>query len=223
MHARAATRRTSWSQPAPSEEVRLGCPTPSAQGLAMAGDPEAGDREKLETAFRAGEDWALRAAYERFSPMVHTIALRTLSNVADAEDVTQQVFVKAWRGARSFEPQRGALGAWLAGITRNAVVDELRARERQTTIVHRIAATATPSIQHVETTTNEVVDAVLVADELSALGEPQQEILRLAFYSGYTHEQIAGRLQLPLGTVKSHIRRSLQRLRRRLEVENVAP
>jgi RNA polymerase sigma-70 factor (ECF subfamily) len=179
-------------------------------------------RDPLDDAFVAGEEWALRAAYDRFSPLVHTIAVRTLGNAADAEDVTQQVFVKAWRGASAFDPARGALGAWLVGITRNAVADQLRARERQRNLSDRVTAAVPMQREGSEHSTDTVVDAVLVADELAALGEPQRQILRMAFYGGFTHDQIAAHMDIPLGTVKSHIRRSLQRLRRRLEVDGVA-
>jgi RNA polymerase sigma factor (sigma-70 family) len=178
------------------------------------------DDRALSEAFGSGHEWVLRAAYERFSPMVYTIALRTLGNRADAEDVTQHVFVQAWRNAGGFDPGRGALGAWLVGITRNRVVDHLRARQRDRAITDRVAGRLPESDGTAPDHPAQVVDAVLVADALAGLGQPQQAILRLAFYDGYTHEQIATKLDLPLGTVKSHIRRSLQRLRRRLEVDN---
>jgi RNA polymerase sigma factor (sigma-70 family) len=230
MLTEVSTSRTWSSPPSPAEEAyaRAGCRRSDATLMTDAPDPRpptaaAPGEVSLEIAFSTGEDWALRAAYERFSPLVYTIALRTLGNVADAEDVTQQVFVKAWRGATAFDPARGALGSWLVGIARNTITDQLRARERQRHLTDRVAGNAPPPSADDEAGADRVVDAVLVADELAALGEPQQRIMRLAFYGGYTHEQIAGQLQLPLGTVKSHIRRSLLRLRQRLEVDRVAP
>lgn len=178
------------------------------------------DDAALVAAFCAGQEWALRTAYERFSPLVYSIAVRTLGNSADAEDVTQHVFVQAWRRSSSFDPARGALGSWLAGIARNRVMDLLRARQRQHALADKVAGETRPD-GPAGADPEQVVDAMLVADALADLGEPQEAIMRLAFYDGFTHEQIAGRLNMPLGTVKSHIRRSLQRLRRRLEVDHV--
>lgn len=223
MPTRVGTSRTSWSVPARTEEGRA--PTlRRAAGESMTDEVWARHRDdEMDAAFGSGEEWALRAAYERFAPLVHTIALRTLGNTADAEEVTQQVFVKAWRAAPGFDPSRGALRAWLTAITRNAVTDVQRSRQREWALTERVASFEARSDKSAEPSLEQVVDASLVVDELAALGQPQETILRLAFYDGYTHEQIADRLDLPLGTVKSHIRRSLQRLRRRLEVDNAAP
>lgn len=181
----------------------------------MQDDAEVDD---LGSAFRAGDERALAAAYKRWGSLVYTLALRSLGQVQDAEDVTQRVFIAAWRKHATFDPERAHLPAWLVGITRNQVADAFAARSKAATVPMPEEGEGEPVAPAVEPG-----DRVLVEDELSRLAPQAQQVVRLAFYDDLTHQQIGERLGLPLGTVKSHIRRSLERMRRRLEVTDDAP
>ena len=176
--------------------------------------------EDVSGVFSKGHPDALQLVYERFGSLVYSIALRSLGARSDAEDVAQQVFVSAWRSRDSFDPKRGTLGGWLVTITRNKVADALRERRRESRVLLQVAGGAT--VPAPDAPSDQVVDRIVLADELAQLPESQRLVMVLAFYSDLTHEQIAKVLGLPLGTVKSHIRRGLQRLRSRLEADGVS-
>jgi RNA polymerase sigma-70 factor (ECF subfamily) len=163
---------------------------------------------------------SLRAAYDLWSGFVHSLALRAVGDAGHAEDIVQQVFVAAWLGRDRFDPRKGSLAAWLAGITRYKIADHWAAMTRQNAAA--TAASRGELARVTPTETDALLDRMLVAQELSHLGPTARHIIELAFYRELTHLEIADHLQLPLGTVKSHIRRSLARLRDSLEVSRAA-
>jgi len=172
----------------------------------------------LAQAFLTGSDEGLRGVFDRWGPLVHGLATRSLGDPLEAEDVTQQVFVAAWRSRHRYRPDRGPLGAWLVGITRHAVADAHggRTRRARTASTDDVAALDRAD-DRAEAAIDRVADRATVAEHLRAVPEPARTVLRLAFVDDLTHTQIADRLQMPLGTVKSHLRRSLRRLRQALE------
>lgn len=161
-----------------------------------------------------GDETALQEMFTRWSRLVHTIARSALGSSADADDVTQQVFIAAWKSRRTLRPGDEALPAWLLGICKFKITDALRARTRS----FRIEDSAKLDIPP-ETTThvNDVVDKVVVRDALETLGDPRGQILRMVFLEDKTHDVVSRELGLPLGTVKSHVRRGLEKLRNLFE------
>jgi RNA polymerase sigma factor (sigma-70 family) len=185
------------------------------------GDPPGRARDDdLAERFVAGDEFALRDAYERFGRAVFHLATRTLANRDDAEDVTQTTFVAAWLGRETFDPARGSLLGWLLGIARRKVVDRLRARAREDRITETVKHQ--PEVGRSGVDPDQVVDRLVMADELAQLPTDQRRMLELAFFDDLTHQQIAQATGVPLGTVKSHIRRGMQSLKRRWEVDGAA-
>lgn len=180
------------------------------------------DDRRLAADFVAGHSAALAEVYRRWAPLVHTLAVRRLGDPGEAEDVTQQVFVKAWQSRHRFDAERGRLGAWLVGIARNTTADALERRSREARL-HDRAARLVAGRDAVPDEADRLADSLVVSNGLAGLSEVQARTLQLAFYDDLTHHQIAERLDLPLGTVKSHLRRGLQHLRRSLEVSDDAP
>jgi RNA polymerase sigma factor (sigma-70 family) len=186
------------------------CTAPAAVPAASSDD------EELVRGFLAGDEACLAAVYRRWSALVHSMAWRSLGDVKEAEDVTQQVFLGVWCGRRGYRPERGPLVGWIVGIARHRIADALAARTRR---CRRVApeyswpTLADPAEDRFEG----ALDRVVVRAEFAKLASAQQRVLRLAFYEDLSQSQIAERTGWPLGTVKSHARRGLYRLRRELE------
>lgn len=182
------------------------------------------DERAVAEAFAEGEDQALRLAYDRWGGLVLGFCRRSLGDPARAEDVTQETFVAAWRGRDRFDPERGSLPGWLLGIARYKVLDEHRRQTRVPTPVDESSASLERGVQGASggasdepVTIEAIADRMLLADALDRLPDRPREMIELAFFGDLTHAQIAERCGVPLGTVKSDIRRGLERLRRHLE------
>lgn len=164
----------------------------------------------------AGDPRALELAYEQFGSLVFTFCVRALGDRDAAADCTQETFVSAWRSRDRFDPARGALAAWLMGVARYRVLDAHRARARTPAPVLDAGAEHA-EVAAVEAHDEQLAQRLLVAHALETLDGRARQVVELAYYSDLTHTEIAARTGLPLGTVKSDVRRGLQRLRAHLE------
>ena len=134
-----------------------------------------------------------------------------------AADITQEVFLAAWKARDRFDPSRGPLAAWLVGITKNKIVDAYRKDGRQVPEAHDADGSRVERVPEDRAPIDHLADKLLVTEALTTLPDRARQIVQLAFYEDLTHEQIAEQTNVPLGTVKSDIRRGLARLRRYLE------
>ena len=155
-----------------------------------------------------GDESALTALYDQWSGRVHTIAFWILKDLDDAEDVVEETFWQVWRTAGQFDRARASAAAWLSMIARSRALDRLRARRR------RLERTAEASRDMTEAVEPEPVETTpLLAQALEALPLEQREALRLAFFDGLSHAEIAARTAQPLGTIKTRIRLAMEKLR----------
>ena len=169
--------------------------------------------DPAEVAFERGDDTALKAAYDEHGSLIYTYCKRSLGPEV-AKDVTQEVFLAAWRARERFDSQRGSLAGWLMGIAKNKVIDQIRLTGR------RVSTVGGTDMAEIGATTEHVsalADRLLVSEAINSLPERSRKVLELAFFDDLTHAQIAERTDLPLGTIKSDIRRGLARMRRHLE------
>jgi RNA polymerase sigma-70 factor (ECF subfamily) len=167
---------------------------------------------------RAGRQAALAELYDATVSRVYAVALRLLRNPADAEEVTCDTYTQAWTTADRYDATRGNALAWLLMICRSRALDRLRQRQSQgiNAGAEALAEIADESL-HPDELLGQLQDGSRVRAALAALTPERQRLVGLAFLEGLSHQEIAAATGLPLGTVKSHIRRALTELRAALE------
>ena len=177
----------------------------------------AADHTTLERMAR-GDHEALAELYDRHSRLVYSLALRIIRDQGDAEDIVQEVFSQAWRQAGRYEARRGNVIAWLLNLTRSRAIDRLRGRQsRPEAASESLLAIDMPDLAlPVDEQLSLEARAARVRAAMKELSVLQRVAIELAFYEGLTHVEIAERLELPLGTVKTRIRQGLLKLKERL-------
>ena len=166
----------------------------------------------IETALRdcaSGDKLALKRIYDAEAARMIAVAQRLLKRRALAEEAVQDTFVLIWRHATRFDPQRGAGLTWIYAILRNRSLSILRDEKRTETTDMPVAEETASEEDDPETVMSKLSDAKALRACLETLPPQRRGIVLLAFVQGLTHGEIAGRLKMPIGTVKSWIRRSL--------------
>ncbi len=193
--------------------------TPPPRAVPPAGDPLASILGRMA----AGEEGALAALYEATVSRLYGLALRIVGSAAAAEEVVVDTYHQAWRDARRYDASRGAPLAWLTMMCRSRALDALRSRDPA--IAHEDPASIVEEPLDALSDPLDLLCAVeasgAVHAALATLSPSQRQMLALAFFRGLTHEEIAAHTAMPLGTVKSQIRRALEVLRRVLGAESI--
>jgi RNA polymerase sigma-70 factor (ECF subfamily) len=169
---------------------------------------------ELRVGFAQGDEACLQEVFRRSAPLIYTIAYRALGSSTDGEEITQEVFVSAWRARENYQAEKGSVSGWLIGIARHRIVDRQRARGRDLRLVQAVTKQTDVQVQPEALST--LIDRIVLTEEIGRLPHPRGTILQLAFWEERSYPQIAEQLDLPLGTVKSHARRALLHLRTRL-------
>jgi RNA polymerase sigma-70 factor (ECF subfamily) len=163
---------------------------------------------------------ALGKLYDESSSLVYAVALRVLTNEADAEEVTLDVYTQVWRTASGYDPARGSVTAWLITMARSRSIDKLRSRATRAGLEEPLVAASVEfssgaADPEKHTLISQQRGRILSA--LQTLTAEQRQALELAYFSGLSHSELASRLGQPLGTVKTRIRLGMMKMRELLE------
>jgi RNA polymerase sigma-70 factor (ECF subfamily) len=178
-----------------------------------------------------GDDEALAELYDRYAARVFGVCVRILSEAQMAEDALQEVYVRVWERAQSYEPGRGSFVTWLMGITRNTCIDQLRRLRARPQAADQPDEANGFSFEESLTDPNSDIPeiaaqnerAALVRRALAALTPEQRQVIELSYFRGLTRREIARKLDWPEGTVHTRARLALQTLRLELHQLGLRP
>ncbi|MGJ5815795.1 sigma-70 family RNA polymerase sigma factor [Paludibaculum fermentans] len=197
----------------PPEPVETDVSPAFAVGTGPAQQRELVWREWLRQAAEGDRD-AFARLYDATSGLIYSLVLRILGNPADAEEVTLDVYVQAWRHASRFDSARGGVTAWLATMGRSRALDRYRShgarqqREAGPALEESVSEAPSP-----ERLVSMGEDRKVIAAALKALPAEQRQVIELAYFQGLSQSEMAERLDLPLGTVKTRVRLGMMCLR----------
>ena len=164
----------------------------------------------------AGDQQAVEACLDRFGNLVWSLARRFTSNREDAEDAVQEIFIDLWSSAARYDSGKASETTFVAMVARRRLIDRLRKKTRRPE-EEELSVVVELEQHELAPDAERMADAARAAELILTLKPEQQQVIKLAVYEGHTHQSIADALQLPLGTVKTHLRRGLLKVREALQ------
>ncbi len=172
------------------------------------------DADELLPKVAGGDQAAFEDLYGLVSGQVYGLVRRVLRDPAQSEEVTQEVLLELWRSAGRFDPERGSALAWILTLAHRRAVDRVRSARAASDREERVARRAqTPAFDQVAEEVEAGLEREWVRRCLDHLTALQRQSVTLAYYEGYTYREVAHRLSVPLGTVKTRMRDGLMRIR----------
>ncbi len=181
---------------------------------------EAENRKNLLAEVAAGDSKAFEELTKKYGNLIWSIARRYLSNQAEAEDVVQEIFLALWQSASRFDANKGSEITFIATIARRRLIDGLRKNNKHK-ILQSIDDAISDDVFKQKSNLEKNAELSLAIGILETLEKKDQELLSLSIYQGYSHVEIAKLLNLPLGTVKTKIRRNLMKIREKIKGEKM--
>ncbi|MGH2444250.1 MAG: RNA polymerase sigma factor [Chloroflexota bacterium] len=172
---------------------------------------------ELMTSIQRKDVRALEQLYDRHRVLAFSLAVRTLGNPSDAEEVVQEAFVNVWRASGTYQASRSTPRSWLLSIVHHRCIDKLRARQSRPVASDLVEEMEIPDGSDVWREVAGNLTNQDVREALAQLPVEQRDTIELAYFKGYTHVQIAEQMAVPLGTVKGRMRIGLHKLKALLE------
>lgn len=171
--------------------------------------------EELVMLLKSGDQSAFGYLYDNYAGALNSVILKLISDPHLAEDILQEAFIKIWNNFPSYDPSKGRLFTWMLNITRNLTIDTIRSKgyKNQAKIQNSDNAVSySGSINE-----NDKFDSLRIREQIMFLSEDQKRVIDLAYFEGFTREEISKKLGIPLGTVKTRIRSAISVLKKLLE------
>ncbi|MCG8416746.1 MAG: sigma-70 family RNA polymerase sigma factor [Proteobacteria bacterium] len=182
--------------------------------LAVTNVASSGPGSSVLARVARGDQAAVKQCISQYSAMVWSMALSMSATRSEAEDAVQEIFIALWKNAGRYDPAIASERTFVAMIARRRLIDHLRASRRKPTMdeLERIVTPSEQGRHYIERS----AEASIAANAMNELADDQRRALELSVYHGMSHSEIAEAMALPLGTVKSHVRRALALVRKRL-------